>query len=116
MMNSGVLSHGKANAPCTKTAVSDIVISDIVVSVSGRDRGKLFFVVCRDGNYAMLCDGRSRRIENPKRKKIKHMRLEAKRLPNALKLRNGIKVTNSEIRKALAEYQAGNHGNKEVCK
>lgn len=122
MMDTGVLSQGKANAPCTDIeisdiAISDITISDIVVSVSGRDRGKHFFVVCKDDIYAMLCDGKSRRVENPKRKKIKHVRFESKSdCRTALKLKNGSKVTNSEIRRALAEYQTGSRGEKEVCR
>lgn len=117
MIDTVVLSQGKANAPCTDIEVSDIAISDIVVSVSGRDSGKHFFVVSRDDIYAMLCDGKSRRVENPKRKKIKHIRFESKSdCRTALKLKNGAKVTNSEIRRALAEYQTENRGEKEVCK
>lgn len=95
----------------------DIAISDIVVSVSGRDKGKPFFVVGKEDIYAMLCDGKTRRIEKPKRKKMKHLRFESKSdCRTALKLKNGFKVTNSEIRKALAEYLAENRGEKEVCK
>ncbi len=92
---------------------SDIEVSDIVVSVSGRDKGKTFFVTGRDGIYAALCDGKSRRIDKPKRKKTKHMRFESKSdCRTAQKLRNGFKVTNSEIRRALAEYQTDSRGEK----
>jgi ribosomal protein L14E/L6E/L27E len=98
-------------------AVSDIAISDIVVSLNGRDKGKPFFVVQREDIYALLCDGKSRRVDKPKRKKLKHLRLESKSdCRTALKLKDGFKVTNSELRRALAEYQTNIRGEKEVCK
>jgi large subunit ribosomal protein L14e len=82
----------------------DIELSDIVVSLNGRDIGKRFFVVGKEDIYAMLADGKGRRIEKPKRKKQKHLRLEAKyECRTTVKIRNGEKVTNSEIRRALAE-------------
>ena len=46
---------------------SDIVTSDIVASLCGRDRGALMMVVGLDSEgYALLCDGRLRKIEKPK--------------------------------------------------
>ena len=47
--------------------------SDIVVSTAGRDEGKLFFVMEEDGEFAYLANGRERKIESPKKKKIKHL-------------------------------------------
>ncbi len=91
----------------------DIDKADIVVSLNGRDRGKRFVVLATEDNYALLCDGITRRIEKPKRKKIKHMRLESKDTGRtAMKIINGEKVTNSEIRRSLAEYslQSGEKG------
>jgi ribosomal protein L14E/L6E/L27E len=83
----------------------DIDKADIVVSINGRDRGRRFFVLATEDNYALLCDGKTRRIEKPKRKKIKHMRFESKDTSRtALKIISGERVTNSEIRRSLAEY------------
>jgi ribosomal protein L14E/L6E/L27E len=91
----------------------DIEQSDIVISLCGRDRGKPFFVIGHDEMYALLCDGKSRRVEKPKRKKLRHMRFEAKSdCRTALKIRSGDRVTNSEVRRALAEYAAKNLGEK----
>jgi large subunit ribosomal protein L14e len=90
-----------------------IAISDIVKALNGRDKGKSFFVVDTEDIYAMLCDGKARRIDKPKRKKLKHIRLEQKSDGwIASKLQNGEKVTNSEIRRALAEYETQNRGEK----
>jgi ribosomal protein L14E/L6E/L27E len=87
----------------------ELEISDVVVSRNGRDAGKRFFIVgVEDGEYALLADGRVRRIEKPKRKKQKHVKLESRGTDGrtAVKLRTGEKVTNSELRKAIAEYDA----------
>ena len=82
-----------------------IEIADIVQSVAGRDRGKHFFVMELRDDYALLADGKLRKIEKPKNKKLKHMCLSAKSDARvAEKIRGGGKVLNSEIRKALAEY------------
>lgn len=87
--------------------------SDIVIALNGRDKGKHFFVVEMEDIYAFLSDGKSRRIDKPKRKKLKHLKLETKSdCRTASKIRCGDKVTNSEIRRALAEYTADNLGEK----
>ncbi|SHH71736.1 hypothetical protein SAMN02745823_00712 [Sporobacter termitidis DSM 10068] len=91
----------------------DIERSDIVVALCGRDKGKIFFVVGMEEIYALLCDGKSRRIDKPKRKKLKHVRFESKSdCRTAAKIKNGDKVTNSEVRKALAEYASIYRGEK----
>ena len=91
----------------------DIEQSDIVMSLNGRDKGKIFFVLATADIYAFICNGRSRRLDKPKRKKLKHLRLEAKSDCRAAeKIRSGGKLTNSEVRKALAEYAAQNLGEK----
>ena len=89
--------------------------SDIVESVAGRDQGRLFFVLDIDGVYATIADGRIRKLEHPKRKKLKHLRLAARTDSCvAEKLKQGDAVLNSELRKALAifgqEYKSQNQG------
>ncbi len=87
--------------------------ADVVRSLAGRDAGELFFVSSTDGEYAYIVNGRDRRLEKPKKKKLKHLkRVERGTDRVDLKLRSGEKVTNSELRRALAE-KAG-EGNKEV--
>lgn len=84
-----------------------IGIADVVISLNGRDEGKRFLVIDSDNDYSLLADGKSRRAEKPKRKKNKHLKLEDKAGGSiAAKLMGGGKVTNSEIRGALAEYAA----------
>ena len=47
--------------------------SSLVVSKAGRDQGQLFYVIDADEQYVYLADGKSRRLEKPKRKKRKHI-------------------------------------------
>ena len=88
--------------------------SSLIVSKAGRDKGQLFYVIDTDEQYVYLADGKSRKLEKPKRKKRKHVeqvpRTESR---IAEKIRNGEKVLNSELRKELASFgqtQSHNHG------
>ena len=88
--------------------------SSLVVSKAGRDQGQLFYVIDTDEQYVYLADGKSRKLEKPKRKKRKHI----EQIPRtesriAEKIRNGEKVLNSELRKELASFgqkQSQNQG------
>ena len=88
--------------------------SSLVVSKAGRDQGQMLYVVDTDEQYVYLADGKSRRLEKPKRKKRKHI----EQIPRtesriAEKIRNGEKVLNSELRKELASFgqkQSQNQG------
>ncbi len=79
-------------------------LGQVVVSRAGRDAGKKFVVIkVLDHLFVEISDGDLRRMEKPKKKKIKHLNLtdeKVKSLEN--KLKNNIKIANAEIRKALA--------------
>ena len=88
--------------------------SSLIVSKAGRDKGQLFYVIDTDEQYVYLADGKSRKLEKPKRKKRKHVeqvpRTESR---IAEKIRNGEKVLNSELREELASFgqkQSQNQG------
>lgn len=42
--------------------------ADMIVSLAGRDKGQLFFVIDTDDQFVYLADGKGRRLESPKRK------------------------------------------------
>ena len=84
----------------------DIVRSDIVKSTAGRDKGKFFFVLAEEEDVLLLADGKTRKLENPKRKKRKHTEFAARyQCRVAEKIRSDEKITNSELRKTLAAYR-----------
>jgi len=77
--------------------------ADVVISLAGRDEGKLFFVLASDGTFVTIADGKSRKLEQPKRKKYKHVQKvpwSGTRVTE--KLLSGGKVLNSELRRELA--------------
>ena len=83
----------------------DISKSDIVLSLAGRDKGKLFYVMDTEDNFVILADGKGRKLENPKRKKLKHVRRVSRTETRvATKILNGDKVLNSELRRDLATF------------
>ncbi len=86
----------------------EIAKADIVRSTAGRDSGRLFFVVDTEGEYLLLADGSVRRVERPKRKKRRHTQAVcAGDTRIAAKIRSGEKVTNSELRRTLAQLGEG---------
>lgn len=77
--------------------------ADIVLSLTGRDKGQLLLVVAEEGDFLWLANGRMRRAETPKRKRRKHVSRQGLCDERTrLKLIEGGRLTNSEIRKALS--------------
>ena len=86
-------------------AISDFRISDVVKSTAGRDQGELFYVLKIDGQFLMLANGKDRPLDRPKRKKCKHVAMVLRSETRvAVKLLNGDKVLNSELRRDLAFF------------
>lgn len=79
------------------------LIGRVVVSKAGRDADKQFVIVSvLNEQYVNICDGDLRKIENPKKKKIKHLKFTNVYLEEIVQLlTNGEKVNNSRIRKFL---------------
>ena len=83
----------------------EIAQSNIIRSDAGRDKGKLFVVLAVEGEFLLLADGKSRKVENPKRKKRRHVLfVSAEETRLADKLKRGEKITNSELRRTLAVF------------
>ncbi len=92
----------------------EITPGQIVYSKAGRDAGRVFIVLdVLNGSYALIADGELRKVEKPKKKKIKHLAITgyvAEELGH--KLTNKVRVTNSEIKKTLRGFkeQSANEG------
>ena len=95
--------------------LSDIQIADVVKATAGREKGKLFYVLNVDEQFLLLGNGKDRTLEQPKRKKRRHVdKVLRSETRVAQKLRQGDKVLNSELRRDLAylsqEMQSNNLG------
>ena len=51
----------------------EIKVGSIVRSIAGHDKGSLLLVVAMEKGYAYVADGKLRKIEKPKKKKLKHL-------------------------------------------
>ena len=92
----------------------EIAQSNIIRSDAGRDKGKLFVVLAVEGEYLLLADGKSRRVEAPKRKKRRHVLfVAAEETRVSEKIKNNEKLTNSELRRTLAAYREEVHPSQE---
>lgn len=81
----------------------EVGVGSVVLSTAGRDAGRLFVVTeIVDEAYVFIADGSLRRVEKPKKKKIKHLKVTDKlNTEIKRKLENKEKVSNAEIRKYL---------------
>ena len=76
----------------------------VVLSTQGRDEGRYFIVLeVIDENFVLMADGLTRKIDHPKKKKIKHLRpkpilvnVDGNTLPNK-------HLQDSDLRRALEE-------------
>lgn len=76
----------------------------VVLSTQGRDEGRYFIVLeVIDKNFVLMADGLTRKIDHPKKKKIKHLRpkpivvnVDGSTLPNK-------HLQDSDLRRALQE-------------
>lgn len=86
--------------------------SDIVLSLTGRDKGLLMLAVAEEGDYLLLANSRARRAERPKRKRRKHVSYQGPcDARTQRKLLETGRLTNSDIRKALALWTGDENAN-----
>ena len=75
----------------------DNIIGLYAESRAGNDKGKIFIIVKVENEYAWIADGKSRSIEKPKRKNLKHLIIYKNRSAGTLT------VTAGELREKLLD-------------
>ena len=87
-----------------------LMLGQLVKSIVGRDKGRFMVVIdVIDENYVYIADGDLRKVENPKKKKVKHLKVFNLKVDLIVdKLNNKQKVYNEEIKKALEELVDAN--------
>jgi len=83
----------------------ELTLGQVVFSKAGRDAGRKFVIVgLADDEHVLIADGDLRKIENPKKKKFKHLSYEDNVIEEINgKLINKQKISNSELRKLLEQ-------------
>lgn len=89
----------------------DLTLGSVVRSVAGRDAKRIFAVISieedsgAEGGYVWLADGRLRRIEKPKRKKLRHLRLLAPADRELVEMIEGGSLTNRLLHAYLTRFE-----------
>ena len=73
----------------------------VVESIQGRDKGHFFLVLETAGDIVTIADGRHHRLENPKKKKTKHLRAKPVLLDLKTLRPEGGALQDSDLRRAL---------------
>lgn len=71
----------------------------VVKSLAGRDCGKLLAVIEADEKTALVCDGKERPVDRPKRKNVRHL------LPLDSVLDEETIKRNKALKKALSQAE-----------
>ena len=73
----------------------------VVESIQGRDKGNFFLVLEAAEGIVMIAEGRRHKLENPKKKKTKHLRAKPVLLDLKALRPEGGALQNSDLRRAL---------------
>ena len=79
------------------------IIGTVATSRAGRDKGRSFIIVgiC-DEQHVYIADGECRKLERPKKKKLKHLLLHDTVVDSIrIKISEEKQIFNAEIRKCL---------------
>ena len=85
---------------------TNLKIGQIVKSKAGRDKGRVF-LICQvlDEQFVMVCDGDLRKLNNPKKKKVKHLMIYNTVLTEfAEKLQGNKNLNDAYVKKLLEPY------------
>ena len=79
-------------------------VGRVVMSRQGRDRDRCFVILSVvDDQFVMMADGLTRKLDHPKRKKVKHLHAKPVKMQDlAQRLASG-QVLDSDLRKLLRE-------------
>ncbi len=75
----------------------DIVKGSVVRAKAGRDKDSYFIVTDISGKFALIADGKSRKLEKPKKKNLIHLQATTTVITQNLE-------TNRKIKKALSDF------------
>lgn len=88
---------------------------EIVLSLKGHDAGKLFCVLDAQEGFALIADGKGRKLATPKRKRESHLKgVGTSAHPAILGLQRGESVSDRALRQALAAFRESEQTKMEV--
>lgn len=85
----------------------DIKAGSVVMSLAGRDKGRAMVVTRIDGGIVFVADGKERKLDTPKKKNRKHVRLTHREID----LRE---LTDRRLRRTLREISEQSISDREI--
>lgn len=79
----------------------NIQIGSVVKALAGREKNSFYVAVGIHDGFVLIADGKERKLENPKRKNVKHISPT-----NTIIDTDGL--TNKKLRKLIAEFKTQN--------
>ena len=75
-------------------------------SIAGHDHNNIYVIIDADDEYVYLVDGKIRKVNNPKKKKLKHVQL-IKRTDDTItgRINNNVALSNEDIKYAIKNIQ-----------
>ena len=75
---------------------------DLVISECGRDKGEYLLVIKAEKNAVYLVNGKSRKVNSPKKKNVKHVKIVKKAFLTELAEKiNGTPVSDKRVRRLI---------------
>lgn len=82
------------------------LIGNLVLSTHGRDKNNIYLVLQNENNYVLLVDGNLRKMANPKKKNIRHIKnLNYTNETIKAKFATNSKVFDSEIYSCIKKFK-----------
>ena len=74
--------------------------------IAGHDHNNIYVIIDADDEYVYLVDGKIRKVNNPKKKKLKHVQL-IKRTDDTItgRINNNVALSNEDIKYAIKNIQ-----------
>ena len=81
---------------------NNATIGSLVKATAGRDADKFFIIIgIIDSDYVLIADGKNRSVKKPKKKKIKHLKMQNIAFENIASLVENKKLLDADVRKAI---------------
>jgi ribosomal protein L14E/L6E/L27E len=86
-------------------------VGEFAKSKAGHDKGEIFVIINIEEEYVFIVDGKTRKIEKPKKKKLKHIQV-INTVDEELqkKLNENILIRDEDIKRAIKCYNLRNSG------
>ena len=81
-------------------------IGCFATSIAEHDHNNIYVIIDADDEYVYLVDGKIRKVNNPKKKKLKHVQL-IKRTDDTIagRINNNVALSNEDIKYAIKNIQ-----------